>query len=85
MQSTWQRVKHIAFFQVIWSLISFIKLRCSPRGTELKNVVFVQVIGSLIPLGLICMTVTFGNILVILAVRQEKNYDIQLFVSGMLI
>ena len=30
-----------------------------------------QSIGSLIPLGLICLIVTFGNILVISAVREQ--------------
>jgi hypothetical protein len=34
------------------------------------------VIGSLIPLGLIGMTVTFGNILVILAVRERTTFKI---------
>ena len=34
--------------------------------------VFTQVVGSLVPLGLICLVVTLGNLLVISAVRMEK-------------
>ena len=34
-----------------------------------------QVIGSLVPLGLICLIVTFGNILVISAVRWEQDKE----------
>ena len=30
-----------------------------------------QVVGSLVPLGLICLVVTLGNLLVISAVRME--------------
>ena len=33
------------------------------------NMIMTQVIGSLVPLGLICLIVTFGNLLVISAVR----------------
>ena len=35
-----------------------------------------QVIGSLVPLGLICLIVTFGNLLVISAVRYRSSLGI---------
>ena len=49
-----------------------------------------QVIGSLVPLGLICLIVTFGNLLVISAVRYRSSlgiiiaryYHCQVFLSS---
>ena len=41
--------------------------------TNFKHIYPFQVLGSLIPLGLICLIVTFGNILVISAVKISSR------------
>ena len=45
-------------------------LSATPACPCLVNIV-TQVVGSLVPLGLICLVVTLGNLLVISAVRME--------------